>query len=49
MFFGSQTGTLGPVLGLLGGSWDLVGTYNWAFNRVFGVPSWPCMGWLNSN
>ena len=26
---------------LLGGSWDLVATYNWASNKIYGLPNWP--------
>ena len=26
---------------LLGGSWDLVATYNWAYNPTSNPPKWP--------
>ena len=32
---------------LLGGPWDLVTTYNWAYNSTYNPPKWPYRGYLN--
>ena len=37
-----------PYLGrLLGGSWDLVTTYNWACNPTYNPPKWAYRGYPN--
>ena len=34
-------------LRLLGGSWDLVTTYNWTYNPTYNPPKWPYRGYPN--
>ena len=33
--------------GLLGGSWDFVTTYSWAYNPTYNPPKWPYRGYPN--
>ena len=33
------------VFGLLGDSWDLVTTYNWAYNPTYNPHKWPSRGY----
>ena len=33
--------------GLLGGPWDLVTTYNWAYNPDYNHPKWAYRGYPN--
>ena len=35
---------LGPVVAL-GGPWDLVTTYNWAYNPTYNPPKWSCLNY----
>ena len=32
---------------LLGGSWDLVTTSNWAYDTTYSFPNWPYMDYSN--
>ena len=32
---------------LLGGPWDLVTTYNWAYNPTYNFPEWASRGYPN--
>ena len=42
------TGTKGPLtVDILGGPWDLVTTYNWAYSPTYNPPKWPYRGYPN--